>query len=403
MTHLTTAALMVVAIVLLAGPALAGQPPPPSMSYVEIDTVVMFYKDFYYSETIQLQLTASDISELTTAVNDTVEYVWRASNLKAHLNVIEWIEIDRQFGLDQFREVSPDAYMMYHWDLDGATSVQTDLYDAGYSDGDVTLVIQMWVIKPNASDPKIAAKYGAECFVIGNTFEGGLLGDAAYITLPIPNGDTDRFGTLQHEVSHHLDHLFWKSGYDDEMVSVDGAAAYPGIMDGYLMMQYGNINDATPANWLNIHDFWVTTQTVLDKDEDGVPTDADVPIDEASFGSDYKKSDKDGDGFTDLQELCKAGFWASSDPNDSDTDGDGTGDGSDAEPLINYTSDIAKNTGVTVDGTIGGGEYTYAFNYNGTDSNMSIDVYAAWTDGALYIAADVTDDYRNPAGFGAMP
>ncbi len=185
MKHLTTAALLVVAFVLLAPEALAGQPPPPTMSYVEIDTVVMFYKDFYYSETIQQQLSAGDITDLTGQVNDVIEFVWQASHCKAYINVIEWLEIDRQYGLEQMGNPWAGKYWMSYWSSDGSTSVQTALYDAGYADGDVTLVMMLWALKTNPSDPAIAGVYGGECYMVGNDWMGGLLGDSACITFPL--------------------------------------------------------------------------------------------------------------------------------------------------------------------------------------------------------------------------
>ncbi|MBN1421736.1 MAG: hypothetical protein JXP34_23380 [Planctomycetes bacterium] len=83
-----------------------------------------------------------------------------------------------------------------------------------------------------------------------------------------------------------------------------------------------------------------------DADGDGIPdAAADIPLDEARFGSDPSKADTDGDGASDLDEASFASGiedgWGESasttrtrpDPRGSDADGDGLDDRTDPDPL----------------------------------------------------------------------
>ena len=393
MKALTTVALMVVAFVLLSAPeALAGQPPPPTTQYVDIDVVVVIYKKFYYNETSRVDLSAADVQDLKDSTEEARAFIWQASNLKCNINVLEYLEIDRALYVDQIYRAGNGKYMLYHWSIDGEHSVETDLIDAGYVDGDTTLVISLWSWDSGAG----GVRYAGECYpgTKTNPTHPHLLGDSAHVTIPVTvtASGFSKGGVILHETMHALDSKLGFSGYPDAMTSPDNPSSAGFLVDGGAMWNYLDLDGVLWSEWDGMYDWLATTQTVTDTDEDGVPDDADVPLDEVSFGSDKRKADKDNDGFTDLEEAVDAGFWGSSLPRTADTDGDGTADGSDAEPLIDCTSNIAKNTGVTVDGSIGGGEYTLITSFDGGGSDCSVDVYAAWTDGALYFAADVTDD-----------
>ncbi len=375
---------------------LAGRPEAGATTqYVDIDTVVVIYSRFYYTEDIRLDLSAADVQGLKDGTEEAVEWIWVHSNLKCHINVLEYLEPDRALYLDQIVRSGSGKYMFYHWSIDGETSLETDLFDAGYVDGDATIVVSLWAFNRDAGP----IKWGGETYPATkeNPTHPHLLGDSAHCTIPVKSivNAYTRTGVIEHEVMHALDSKLKQSGYPDAMISPDRPGDWPGIMDNSGVFSHGNMNSVLPAEWLAIYSYLATTQTVLDTDEDGVPDDADVPLDELSFGSDKRKPDKDGDGLTDLEEANVA-YWGSSLPRTADTDGDGIEDGSDAEPLIDATTDIAKSTGITVDGIVGGGEYTFITNYNGTDSDHSVDVYAAWTDGSLYFAADVRDNDLNP-------
>ncbi len=135
------AALIATAIVLM-GTAQA----VTTTDYIEIDTVLLIYKhyDCYGDDTIVYDMDAAEVSAIETQAAEAVEIFWRASNLRVHFNILETIVIERELTIANIGYYGgPNK----HWMGWGAppgqtTSVEDDLYDAGYSDGDD---IAVWV------------------------------------------------------------------------------------------------------------------------------------------------------------------------------------------------------------------------------------------------------------------
>ncbi len=288
MKALTTVALMVVAIVLLAPEALAGQPPTPTMQYVDIDTVVLIYSKFYYTETIRMDFSAAEIQACKDAAEAAQLLMWRGSHFEANLNILEFVEPDRALYENQVFRHGNGSYMLYHWSLDGEHSVESDLIDAGYADGDITITVSLWAWNTGAN----GARYAGECYpgTKTNPAYPHLLGDSAHVTIPVTSGQHTQnlWGIIMHETSHAIDSKLKYSGYPDAMISPDRPNQFDRWMDGGTSFLYENLDAVLWSEWSGMYSWLATVQTVDDTDEDGVPDNANVPLNEVSFGSDKR-------------------------------------------------------------------------------------------------------------------
>ena len=379
-------AALIAAAIVLVGPAQA----TTTTQYVELDTVLVIYKhyDRYGDDTIVRDFSAAECSELETEVAYVEEFIWRASNLQCHTKIIETLYIERELTLETIHEASPGKYWLNFGRVEGqTTSVEDDLYDAGYSDGDISIVLVLyaWTNSSGATKRYPAAMFGPQV---------GCMGDAAYISRPTDSTGS-RLVQISHEMSHALDSLLANSAYPDAMVSNDAMQNYNGLMDCVGDFEFRNINDVLWSEWSGIYAQWQTTQTVTDADGDGIPAGGSLPITEATLGSSDTDTDSDDDGLGDFDEV-QARFWDMTDLNDTDTDNDGISDGSDAYPLSVIDNILIKKGSaahLTVDGQINSNEkYKKVANFNGTDADISLDVWVSHKTDVLYIAVDVNDD-----------
>ena len=389
---------LIAAAILLMGPAQA----VTTTQYVEFDTVLVIYKhyDRYGDDTIVRDIDAAETSEIETEVVDAVEWMWRATNLQCLVKVIETIHIERELTLDQIHEMGAGSgnYWLAFWRAPGqTTSVEDDLYDAGYVDGDISIVLVTypWKSSAGAINPYGAAMYGPPV---------GCMGDASYVSVLVVDGPyVDK--TIIHEVGHVFDVVLDLVGYPDAMVGIHTPGNYNGLIDCEGQFFFRNMDDVLWSEWSDIYSYWAATQTVTDADGDGIPASGSLPITEATLGSSDTDTDSDNDGLGDFDEV-QATFWAMTDLNDTDTDDDGTGDNSDPYPLsvIDNTSIKKGNAAqLTVDGEIKNGEkYVKVVNFNGTDADISVDIWVSHKADVLYIAADVTDEVLYAPGYNRM-
>jgi len=380
--------LLIVVGIVLPAPSQAAA----TTTYVDLDTVFIIYRNFYYSDTLKWELTDDEVAVVTGEIEKAVEFIWRASNLKCHVNVLETLLIERQLTRDMLVEygAGTGSYMLKYWCLDGQTSVESDLYDAGYSDNDLTIVMALWALAESNSDPRLKARLAGQEW--GPDTPNALLGNCVYISIPLNQG-LDRYSVIAHEAQHGIKQLLRLSGYPDDMTNPDASKKYTGLRDTGEHFGYNNFNEVPVAHWNAIHDFWATDVTATDADSDGVPDSGNLPITEATLGSSTSSSDTDRDGLSDFDEL-QASYHTIADPTDPDTDDDGLDDGPDTFPVYNYDDTITKGgSPISVDAKIKKNEkYSFIANCNGALAEHSYDVYMAWRDDVLWIAADVRDD-----------
>jgi len=405
MKAFTITLLIVAGIVLLAPPQAVA-----ATTYVDMDTVFMIYRNYYYSDAIKYEMSDDEVDIVTGEIEKVVDFFWRASNLKVNINVVETMIMDRTLTVEQlygYGAGNTHPYMLIFWTMDGETSLESDLYDAGYVDGDLTFVVALWTLQ-KSGPPNMVIGNRSSGQEWGNQMTNPCLGDAIYISIPMIQGARrfQRYGVMTHEIEHGIDQLLGQSEseYGADMTNPDQPSTYPGTQDGGESFKFNNLDGVPVAHWADIYDVWVTHVTAIDADSDGLPDSGNPPLTEATLGSSTSSSDSDSDGLSDLDEM-QASYTTIADPMDSDTDDDGTADGSDAYPVYDVDTTIKKGSSkLTVDAAIitSGSQnerYTFIANCNGTRAEHSYDVYMSWRSGELWIAADVTDDAPDTAWY----
>jgi hypothetical protein len=157
---------------------------------------------------------------------------------------------------------------------------------------------------------------------------------------------------MVHEFNHQLDDIFTASGYPEYWFNhisptIGTAAKFGEHFDANRCI----IRMVPGEEWLDLR--YTKLQSARDADEDGIPdNDSTLPLDEARLGSDSTRSDTDGDGVGDFDELAFSNWiregWGETMsantmmPNlhDRDTDHDGIPDGEDPIPCSALTSAI---------------------------------------------------------------
>ncbi|MBN1916266.1 MAG: right-handed parallel beta-helix repeat-containing protein [Verrucomicrobia bacterium] len=375
-------------------PAAQGDPAASGLHYyVDIPTLVVIYTDYYHTPDCQMHLTSADIAVLQAEVEKTRLFNWRSSHMKCNM-AIDYLIIgddpgERTLTPDMMWEFTPGEgnYWMPWWSCDGSTSVQQDLYDAGVVDGQYSVVMVLYAFQN--CDTAWAAIGGG---TYGPAeFGGGFMDDAAYIANPLAWG-LEAEDVCIHEYLHALDAIYELSGnpVGSNPHHADQPSTFPYPKDCGLDFNYQINNVLDPASWLALFPQWATDRSTTDSDNDGVPNGGDLPITEATLGTNYLDQDTDDDGLSDLAETM-ATYYAMSDLFNPDTDGDGVLDGEDPYPLFACSEHVIKGVPIT-DGVIEPGEYAEIIRYNESDLNHSAVVYGRWTNGVLFLAADITDD-----------
>lgn len=361
---------------------------PGMTQYAEIDTLVVFYPHYrrdYREGHVQVDWPEADMRRLRAEAAEAVEFFWRASNLKCLLN-IDYMVVDRTLTPAQLWDWGDNGrYWLTYWSIDGGTSVERDLRAARVSNGQYSVVVVLYAFESSE---------GASAAVAGGAYgvDIGFLGDTAYIAIPVRQ-DLNRDGVIIHEYLHALDSIYTASGNpgDNNMGHADRPALFNYPADGGRHFSFLLCNVLEPQSWLQLDPRWARVATAADGDGDGVPDSGDLPITEQTLGSSAAKRDTDDDGLDDLAELT-AVFYRPLDPRAGDTDGDGMMDGEDPYPLY-WCSDRIGMGQPGIDGLIGAEEYTLVARLPvQPNPDIEVSVYSAWSDGALCVAADITDN-----------
>ena len=351
------------------------------LPYIEVDTLVVIYPNYEMDETVQMHLTPEEIETEKGYVEASQRFIWRSSNLRCLMKV-DYLIVERTLTLDMIRFWDP-SYGLHYDSWDGETSVEQDLYDAGIVDDQYSVIIAMYAFKNTEG---VTARGGA------TAVNCGCMGKAGYISIPLSRDPSSREFVVYHEYLHILDGLYAVSGNPGgvDPHHADQPSSFPYPKDGWKHFSFLINSTLDTESWLHLDQRWIRVVMLVDTDEDGVPDAGNVPITEETLGTDPEDPDTDDDGLTDLEELM-ACYYVETDPTDPDTDDDGLDDSEDAYPHIVFNDQIAPGEPV-LDGVIGEDEYSLIETYNGGTADLDAVTYARWTDGVLYIAADVTDD-----------
>ncbi|MEE8576057.1 MAG: sugar-binding protein, partial [candidate division Zixibacteria bacterium] len=353
--------------------------------YAEIDTLVVVYPH-YRNMSVRMDLSTADIEILKAEVAKSKRFLWRSSNLKCLMNTgADCIVIDRTLTPAHLWDLyGGGRYWLTYWSIDGATSVEQDLYDAGIVDGQYSVVIVLYAFEN--SEGAVAAVGGAAYGV-----DIGFMGNTAYIAIPLAWG-LDSL-PITHEYLHALDSIYTSSGNPggNDLFHADRPELFPYATDNGRHFNFLICNVLDPESWLQLDPQWARLSTAPDNDGDGVPDSGDLPITEETLGSLPTKTDTDDDGLSDLDELTAA-FYSGSNPLLPDTDGDGLLDGNDPFPLYSYNDQISHGE-PWIDGFIGEDEYVEVVSsYVRGNPDIGATIYATWSEGILYLAFDITDD-----------
>jgi hypothetical protein len=366
-----------------------------TVQYAKIDTLVVVYPHYYRNKSVRMDLSTADIETLKSEVGKSRRFLWRSSNLKCLMDTeANYMVIDRTITPAQLWDVyGGGRYWLTFWSIDGTTSVEQDLYNAGIVDGQYSVVIVLYAFEN--SDGATAAVGGAMYGV-----DIGFMGNTAYIAIPLAWG-FDLELTITHEYLHALDSIYTSSGNPsgNDMLNPDHPELFPYAADNDRHYYFLMCNVLDPESWLQLDPEWARLSAAPDNDSDGVPDSGDMPITEETLGSLPTKNDTDNDGLSDADEL-NATFYRESSPLRQDSDSDGLLDGEDPYPLYVCNDHISQGEPL-IDGFIREREYVEVVRFNEGNPDISATVYAMWSRNTIYLAVNVTDNivgtpYQDP-------
>lgn len=289
--------------------------------YVELKSLFIIYPN-----TAAGWLGAGDVERVKQYAIRQDEFFWRSSGMRLHVKTSFLVS-------NVFKDASELGYpgdkcgWLWPGDTDNdGQSVELDLWNAGVRDGQYDVINVYWAHNNGTISPCSGGYYlGMDSFsrYPDTPLATGILdfqSGAAFIGLPHP-----------HEFIHGLDDMFDKLGYQG-FFNPDYFVLTPARGGESHDFWAAFMRGWPAADWYALVPRWGVEKQLVDTDGDGIPDDADVPIDEASMGSSPTAIDSDQDGLADLGEAM-AGLYRASNPNSPDTDSDGVNDSLDLTPL----------------------------------------------------------------------
>jgi hypothetical protein len=334
-----------------------------------------------YTLSCQDTVTTLELTDLGREVAQADTFYFRNSRLNLDLETVN-VVIDRLLAADQFWLIaSPGGYWLPPWPVDGTHSVEQDLYDLGYQNGDVAGVFVYYAWD---NTPDMYAALGGGTYGVGS-----ILGSAAYSSVPLCWDPATNDGYFVHEFLHQVDSMLEACGYP-EFPHADQPYAYAGDFDDGTSFNSWILSSWLDVKWAALALPWGSHPSVTDTDGDRLPdADAALPLTEQSLHGDPQAADTDADGWNDGREAW-AGFLVSSDLNESDTDGDGLRDGADLYPIDAVQAYVHEGSPV-LDGVISPGEWDTAISYPGSP-DLSAVFYTRCSSSYLFFAVHVHDD-----------
>jgi hypothetical protein len=337
-----------------------------------------------YTNTVQDQFSAPEIARLNTEVADAERFYFRHSHLNLDLEIVNLV-IDRFLSLNQFWLISPPGgYWLPGWSVDGAHSVEQDLYAAGFSDSDFAGVF-VWYAWANTSS--VYAALGGGTYGVG-----AILDTAGYSSVPLCWDPETNDWFFLHEFHHQLDSMFEACGYP-QYPHPDNPQQYSGHYDDDYSFNAWMVSSWPPQDWAGLVAPWATHPVVTDSDGDLLPdSGSGIPLTETILGGDLRRADTDSDGLLDGDE-AQAGLFASSSLTNGDSDTDGVLDSWDAYPLDAASASVLHGTPV-LDGVLepsAWGSAARLLRWPGS-SDLAAELYARWDASFLYLGVHVDDD-----------
>ncbi|MDI6765994.1 MAG: hypothetical protein QME52_04130 [Bacteroidota bacterium] len=157
---------------------------------------------------------------------------------------------------------------------------------------------------------------------------------------------------MVHEFNHQLDDIFLSSGYPEYWFNhISPTIGTAGPFGEHFDANAYILKIVPPEQWYDLK--YTTLEITRDTDEDGIPdSDLKLPLDEVRLHSDSTKTDTDGDGVSDFEELSYSNWikegWGetyggtTSFPmlSNKDSDGDGVDDKNDLAPCYSFIPEI---------------------------------------------------------------
>lgn len=346
--------------------------------YVIYDTLVMIY-----SNTAAGNISSEDVEGIKEQVRTARDFYWRNSHFKLYLN-LHWLVIDEYVDASEFK-APPNWNCSWLWpddsyDGDGE-SPAADIAHHALSTSDFDSINLIWAHNGGT----LGACAGGLSWLAGWWWPDG--GHTAITT----NGVFYAYGNdiwqpFHHEFQHSIDGAFDLNG--------NGAyfhADYPwrrALRFGDNWHFHAVEMRAWPeSDWFDLIGEWGTYGLAPDADSDSLPDSGNLPVTEASLGSNPALVDSDSDGRSDRDEAM-GGMFRASDLLVADSDGDDRVDGEDAYPLYALRTYIPLKAR-TINGDPTGWSLL-------TDTVMTADVpinaevYGNWKNGTLYLMV-ITD------------
>lgn len=242
-------------------------------------------------------------------------------------------------------------------------------------------------------------------------------------------GGSDVAWLFTHEFKHQVESQYRLSGLvreDDRMWFCHFAPRYDDPETDWIEWKWDTAADHG-EHWNGIawqlrhltrdqymRNYWGELRTAEDRDEDGIPDDApELPLDEKRLGSSPEKTDTDGDGLPDMEELL-ASTWVRSplvpvrkrlfvpyirpDLLGPDSDADGIPDGQDPYPIYPYSTTIPRET-IKVDGGIADWKQsqTITFRHIGllpTGHSVDLTVRSCYNRNWLFYSLEIKTEHR---------
>ncbi len=327
----------------------ATQPPKGVTSFLRIPVAVLVYADVVNTDTLTPNappappIDRNYLDYLRREVEMAQLFYWCNSRMKLWLDC-DWFVVTKRITVGKNQPPQKD----WRGDLEALLNLR------GKSLSDYPSVVEItcerrWNEQKKRYEftPSGGGTYGADMRPGSSHFLGGH--DPAWLFV--------------HEFHHQLDSQFAESGYPEHPFN-HFSVTPEGFADNFGEHYDGNA-------WIlrNWHggdvDLWFVNKfgklvTAADADEDGIPDDCPaVPLDEKRFGSDPTKSDTDGDGLNDMEEVLASSWvfellpcdtnaralYLLPEPTNPDTDGDGVPDGQDPLPLYACEPIIKRGEG----------------------------------------------------------
>ncbi|MBI3766830.1 MAG: hypothetical protein HY277_10080, partial [Ignavibacteriales bacterium] len=331
------------------------------------------------TDPLQPLISSSEIDRIKSQLADAVRFYWIHSGMKLFLDleplvVQEMLKRSNLYG-DEWWYPPRDSVLKHYLTLSGKDikNYSGILYLTCTQQYDTTLKKYL-----------LAGKGGAFTNGVGTGKGYGI----SWWDVTKPNHNAGNNWLMVHEFNHQLDDIFLASGYPEYWFNhisptIGTAATFGEHFDANAYI----LHIVPPEEWYNLKH--TDLKTTRDADMDGIPdNDPSLPLDEVRLGSDSTKTDSDGDGVSDFDELSLS-TWISEGWGETygghaifpalyrtDTDGDGIDDRNDPYPCYHVNPEVHRLQSA-------GSQLLRPFAAL-HDSHINASIFTAWDDSSLH-------------------